>query len=134
MSYPSGVYEVTISQNTNGVTMGTIEDQVTSQTFRDLVSGWRNNFDYVMYCLPNGVAGGIAYTYINCRLLVYNNEWCTYPSGQIYDLGHNIGLGHSGEGNGEYEDQSCMMGYSCSQDEDPVMCFKCEKLAASMLY
>ena len=45
----------------------------------------------------------------------------------MHELGHNLGLAHSGESTVEYGDQSGMMGYSYSQDEGPVMCFNTAK-------
>lgn len=44
-----------------------------------------------------------------CRLSVYNNKWCTYLSGQVHEVGHNLGLAHSGEGTVAYGDQTGMM-------------------------
>jgi hypothetical protein len=43
---------------------------------------------------------------------VYNNDWCRYPSGQVHEIGHNLGLNHAGEGSEEYGDQTGFMGYS----------------------
>lgn len=34
----------------------------------------------------------------------YNNKWCSYPSAQVHEIGHNYGLGHSGHGNNRYGD------------------------------
>jgi len=42
-------------------------------------------------------------------LSVYNDEWCTYLSAQLHELGHNLNLGHSGEGSQAYDDQSGYM-------------------------
>ena len=64
--------------------------------------------DHVMYCLPPGSMGGIAYAFINGWMSVYSNDWCTYPSVQMHELGHNFGLGHSNEV-GPYEDKSGMV-------------------------
>lgn len=50
------------------------------------------------------------------RLLFHSN----YPSGQMHEIGHNLGFAHSGESQ-TYDDQSGMMGYSYSDDEGPVM-------------
>ena len=106
-----------------------------------------------MACLPNdtldnGSTGWIAYAYTNHWLSVYRGPWCSYPSVQMHEIGHNLNLAHSGEGN-RYDDQSGMvsnirnmttksefiarvgsprcgypkMGYSYSSDEGPVMCF-----------
>ena len=41
----------------------------------------------------------------------------------MHEVGHNLGLAHSNEGGGEYEDQSGMMGYSYDCDDCPKMCF-----------
>ena len=42
----------------------------------------------------------------------------------MHEVGHNIGLYHSNENNREYNDQSCLMGFSYSNNhEGPKMCF-----------
>jgi hypothetical protein len=79
--------------------------------------------NHVMYCLPSGTMGGIAYAYINSWNSVYANEWCNYLSAQMHEIGHNLGYAHSNEGGSSYADQTGMMGYSYSQDDGPVMCF-----------
>jgi hypothetical protein len=66
--------------------------------------------------------------WVNAVRSVYNDNWCTYLSSQMHEVGHNIDLAHSGEGTAEYADQSGMMGYSYSQDEGPVMCFNNAKM------
>ena len=132
--YPSlsapGVYEIEVA--VSGTSNGVVRNAVTAS----LPSF---DFDYVMYCLPPGTDGSwIAYAYVNAKISVYNNEWCTYVSGQMHEVGkfvvvmsptryasttystfhfmtgHNLGLGHAGEGSLEYGDQSGMMGYSVS--------------------
>jgi hypothetical protein len=68
--------------------------------------------DHVMYCLPpNTMSGGtnaIAYAFINSWLSIYNDEWCTYVSAQMHEIGHNINMDHAGEGPSEYGDTSGM--------------------------
>jgi len=66
-----------------------------------------SQFDHVMLCLPRGTDGGqlLAYAYINHWLSVYHDEWCNKPSAQMHDIGHNMGLAHSGEGTEQYADQ-----------------------------
>jgi len=72
----------------------------------------RDIADHVMYCMPSGVIGGIAFAGIYSWYSVYSNEWChQYSAVQLHEIGHNIGLAHSGEGdtsvnNNEYRDQS----------------------------
>jgi hypothetical protein len=42
----------------------------------------------------------------------------------MHEVGHNLGVGHSGEGpEGEYEDRSCVMGVSFLERDSPQECF-----------
>eukprot|EP00536_Pseudo-nitzschia_multiseries_P002942 jgi/Psemu1/301685/fgenesh1_kg.42_\ len=45
----------------------------------------------------------------------------------MHEVGHNLGLGHSGDPLDQYGDQSAMMGYSYFQDDGPAMCFNAAK-------
>lgn len=87
-------------------------------------------FDLVLFCMPPGVEdnGWLAYAYINRWDSYYNGEWCQAVSSQMHEVGHNIGLEHSGEYVGsnsvqEYGDQTDMMGFSYANDDAPAMCF-----------
>ncbi|VEU38829.1 unnamed protein product [Pseudo-nitzschia multistriata] len=84
-------------------------------------------FDLVIYCLPPGTGRWIAYAYINGRDSVFNNKWCGMVSTQMHEVGHNLGLGHSGDDQDQYGDQSAMMGYSYFEDDGPKMCFNAAK-------
>ena len=67
-----------------------------------------------MMCLPDdtedsdGFSTWIAYAYVNHWLSVYRGPWCSYPSGQMHEIGHNLNLAHSGESS-TYDDQSGMV-------------------------
>jgi len=90
--------------------------------------GIENMFDLVMVCYPPGVQSGwIAYAYINHHVSVYNNDWCSYLSAQMHEVGHNIGLAHSGENGDEYGDQTGAMAYGFSSDDTPLVCFNAAK-------
>jgi len=117
-----GAITVTGSETVSGT-----DNSVIREAMKSLMGGSQGAADYVMLCLPPGTNGGwIAYAYVNWWLSVYNNNWCSYVSGQMHEIGHNLGLAHSGEGD-TYDDQSGMMGFSYSQDDGPIMCFNAPK-------
>eukprot|EP00536_Pseudo-nitzschia_multiseries_P013579 jgi/Psemu1/35665/gm1.35665_g len=80
-------------------------------------------YDLVMFCMPPGSGDWLAYAYINRWDSYYNDNWCRSVSAQMHEIGHNLGLGHSGKGTNVYGDQSSMMGYSYEDDDAPEMCF-----------
>ncbi len=128
-----GVVTVTLSMNVNGVSDGTVRNAVTTALSEQYgISG--RAYDHIMYVLPDSVSMGIAYAYINHYLSVYKNNWGTFPSAQMHEIGHNLGLAHSNEGGASYGDQTGMMGYSYSSDEGPRMCFNGAKSAQLSWY
>jgi len=66
-----------------------------------------------LYCMPPNIGmGPIAYAWAPYWLSVYNNEWCSYVSAQMHEVGHNLNLAHAREANEEYGDTTGFMGYS----------------------
>jgi hypothetical protein len=49
------------------------------------------------------------------------------PCYYYLEIGHNLNLDHSWEGNAEYNDQSGVMGYSYANSDAPLMCFNAAK-------
>jgi len=87
-----------------------------------------NDFDLVMYCQPQTGTNWIAYAYLNSYRSFYNNEWCKSVSVHMHEVGHNLGLHHSGIlGGSEYADKTGMMGFSYLEDDGPKMCFNAAK-------
>jgi len=95
-------------------------------------------FDLVMFCQPPGSyyklddngnqVSWIAYAFVNRIESFYNDEWCGYVSGQVHEVGHSLGLAHSGlPGKSEYADISDGMGFSSRQDDGPDKCFNAAK-------
>ena len=72
-----------------------------------------------MVCEPDntrndGSTTWVAYAYIDHWLSVYRGLWCIRPSAQMHEIGHNLNLAHSGEGNDPYDDLSCMVSFHSS--------------------
>jgi len=90
-------------------------------------------FDVVMYCMPPGMVNDYgddwtSYAYMNGYKSFFNNEDCLFLSHQMQQVGHNFGLDHSGEYDGdevnqEYGDQTGYMGLTVNLDDGPAMCF-----------
>ena len=70
-------------------------------------------YDHHMVCLPPGVprdaSGGswAAFAGTNRQFSCYNDLWCLSVSAQVHEIGHNLGLGHAGEG-------ACRLAWPCS--------------------
>jgi hypothetical protein len=121
-----GVAEIEIGRTAIGQTRSSIESSVT--TAATALLGSLSQFDQVAYCLPPGTSSNwIAYGYFGCYRTVYNDNWCTYVSVQMHEIGHNMNLMHAGHGTVEYGDQSGYMGYGYSQNDGPKMCFNAAK-------
>ncbi len=83
-------------------------------------------FDLIMFCFPPG-NDFIAFAYPNTKFSFYNDKYCGYVGAQMHEVGHNLGLGHSGEnGEGEYNDVTGFMGAPPLQD-DLQMCYNPQK-------
>jgi hypothetical protein len=83
-------------------------------------------FGLVMFCFPPG-RNFLAFAYPNSKYSFYNNQWCGYVSAQMHEVGHNLGLGHSGEvGGGDYGDRTGMMGGAVGTD-DVRRCYNPQK-------
>lgn len=65
---------------------------------------------------------------VGSHLSVYLNNWCTYLSAQMHELGHNIGWGHSNTPTQKYSDRSDMLGYSYAKVGSPRMCLNPSRL------
>ena len=69
---------------------------------------------------------------------IYNDVSCRSASTQVHEIGHNLNLDHSGDGNDEYEDETGLMGYSISSNsagdsgddgEENSRCFNAVKVS-----
>lgn len=77
-----------------------------------------------MYCMPPNIGfPGTTYAYINSGMSIYNNNWCSSVSAQVHEVGHNLNVAHTGEGNDEYGDETGLMGIGYIAD-DTRACYK----------
>jgi len=124
-----GVVEISVPVNANGNTKEKIQAEANTALQAKLgVSDPGTLFDLVLFCMPPGMGSWLAYAYIGRWDSYYNNDWCQSMSSQMHEVGHSLGLHHSGEYDGsdsnqEYGDQSDMMGFSYRTDDTPIMCF-----------
>lgn len=87
-------------------------------------------FDLVLFCVPPG-GDFVAFAYANTKYSFYNDKWCSFVSSQMHEVGHNLGLGHSGEIGGSeielsYGDTAGIMGFSFEKD-DSKLCYNPQK-------
>merc|ERR1712151_1245996 len=133
MVIENGVGEVRINMNVIGEETGIVGDEVLSviNTYFNITNDdddLSSIVSFIGLCVPNGTTIGgstnwAGYAFLNSYLSVYNDIKCLYPSLQMHELGHNIGLSHSGNEMYEYGDESCFMGLSSDGMDGPKICF-----------
>jgi hypothetical protein len=79
--------------------------------------------DHLVYVLPPGTGNWLGYAPMNHFRVVTNNEWGLSMSVVMHELGHNLGLPHSGQGSEVYGDETGLMGYSYFSQTWPRKCF-----------
>jgi len=119
-----GVGEVTITDIAIGNSAAILRDSVLINA-EEKYGSLSDQFDHVIICLPPGShiagrTGWLGYAIYDHWLSVFNDLQCTYPSTLMHEIGHNLGLSHSDP---DYDDQSCIMGYTYDEENGPKMCF-----------
>jgi hypothetical protein len=125
----NGIVEVDVGIAAAGANYMTLQSEVLNAFW----AKFGNDFDLVMIAQApgsvnySGSTGWLAYAFVNGWLSVYNEGWMGPVSAQMHEVGHNIGLQHSGRpGQSEYADISDFMGYAFSED-DTSMCYNAAK-------
>lgn len=84
-------------------------------------------FGLILFSLPSGRKRFGAYAYLGGKSSFYDNETIGYSAVQVHEIGHNLGLDHSGEfRQTEYGDGTGVMGIAPYGDDIRV-CFNAEK-------
>ncbi len=117
-----GVVEVKVNVNPSYGNRDQFEaaaNKRAAEIYGDLAS----QFDLLLFSIPPGTGDWLAYAYVDRFDSYYNDKWSSSVSAQVHEVGHSIGLAHSGEASDSYGDQSGMMGFSYDADDAPKMCF-----------
>jgi hypothetical protein len=83
-------------------------------------------FDLIIFCFPPGRYDFRAFAYANHKYTFYNNKWCGAVAAQMHEIGHNLGLGHSGGLLDPYGDGTGLMGINPGT-RDVEICFNPQK-------
>jgi len=118
----NGVVEVTIDGYVNGGSKFAVQDAM-MDAVKEEYGDLQGKVDHLILCLPPGTGDWIAYAYVNSWVAVFNDDWCQQLSTQVHEIGHNLGMSHSGRGGDDYGDRSGMMGYSFKGNDGPLQCF-----------
>ncbi|CAJ1957538.1 unnamed protein product [Cylindrotheca closterium] len=127
-----GVFEINVPVAASSLTSSQLEDVAMNELESQFgSSNLEDQFDLIMLCLPPGTTDGnwVAYAGLPGYVSVYNDDACLYPSVQMHEVGHNVGLTHASDNTDvdvEYGDRTGMMGISYFVDDGPSrakMCF-----------
>lgn len=107
----NGVVEITLPNTKVSVGDSVMKNLLIDEINRQFaVSSPDQLSNHVMICLPKGTMTR-SYAYLNHWLSVMNDNSCLHPGTWIHELGHNLYLHHSNEGNAEYMDTTGLVSY-----------------------
>lgn len=89
----NGVVDLVVDYDVEGMDGGsrTALQNTALQVAEEAIGNLRSQFDVVMFCMPPGTGNWLAYAFVGDQFSFYNNEWCTYVSAQLHEVGHNLG-------------------------------------------
>lgn len=113
----NGVMELNLGYSLRGRNIRTVDDEAFAATSRALgVGNLGTVFDHVVLCVAGGTTDGVngstnwvGYARIRGWSSVFNAAWCDNLITQMHEIGHNLGLRHSGEQGDEYDDLTGMV-------------------------
>ena len=120
----NGVYTITVSADQYNPSAVDAEAKIKgSVALGDLQS----QFDHVVLSVPDNNETYAAYAAVNSWSSLFKDVYIDHVTIQMHELGHNLGLHHSSEGEEEYGDNSGVMGVMW--DDDRNICFNGPKIA-----
>ena len=71
--------------------------------------------------------GAAAWGQVGGRVTWYRDDYSWRPGVQIHEIGHNLGMRHSGHGSASYADHHCSMGNPSYGDDGPMVAWNGQK-------
>mmetsp|Transcript_11963 Transcript_11963/g.17554 ORF Transcript_11963/g.17554 Transcript_11963/m.17554 type:complete len:545 (+) Transcript_11963:51-1685(+) len=123
-----GVVDMVISENFDNLHFDRAMERRVNDLFAKEIAPM-NSYDHIIFCLPRNMENKfLAFAIKNDNVSYYADPWCGKLSGTMHEIGHNLGLSHSGEwGNQEYDDESDSMGLGYNRFHGPKKCFNGQK-------
>ena len=120
----NGVYTITVDADRNDLNL--VESQATRMG-NELLGNLQSQFHHVALSVPDNNEAYAAQAYVYHWLSLYKDSYVDLVTVQMHEIGHNLGLAHSGEGTLEYGDTSGLMGAMWKDDQE--ICFNGPKNA-----
>lgn len=123
----NGVHEITVPMDALAVSHGAFQNAMFEEFEATLGSRDDPKFGLIMFCIPpTNDESFMAVGWVNGKTTIYSHDSCGQVSAQMHEVGHNLNLEHSGEGDNEYADQTGVMGFSYA-DDDQKICYNAAK-------
>ena len=122
----NGATDLNINMNVTRANKGTVRAEIEEAFIQKF--GSLHGFDHIMYCFPpgtltNGGDGWVAWANINDEASFFDDVAIHSVTNQMHEVGHNLGLRHSGTPNSVYGDGTCIMGSTNTWSNGPLKCF-----------